>query len=135
MRKILITFLMLLMVTPGLACGPFLGAAKAQAAQVSMPGMPDCKGMGMDSQKKARNGGDHVFFKDCAKVDLSGVDHANLKAPDLSGKVFFVALLATTPDYSVPPPAANAIRGPPPDWPGLSETQPSILLTTQRFRE
>jgi hypothetical protein len=136
MRKFLLAFLMLLMVTPGLACGPFLGAAKAQAAQVSMPGMPDCKGMGMDSgQKKAGDSGDHVFFKDCAKVDLSGVDHASLKAPDLGGKVFFIAWAATTPDDSVPPPQANAIRGPPPDWPGLSETQPSILLTTQRFRE
>jgi hypothetical protein len=135
MRKIFTAFLILLMVTPGLACGPFLGAAKAQAAQVSMPGMPDCKGMGMgNDQKKAGDGGDHVFFKDCAKVDLSGVDHTILKAPDFGGKIFFIASAATTPDYSFTPASDNTIRGPPPDWPGLYETQPSILLTTQRFR-
>jgi len=131
MRKLLIHLLMLLMLTPSLACGPILGAAKAQAAQAAMP---DCKGMGMDSQKKVPDG-DHVFFKDCSKTDLFGADHANLEKPDLDGKVFFVAWATKTPEYSYTPAGANAIRGPPPDWPGLSQTQPPILLTTQRFRE
>lgn len=134
MRRFLLSFLMLVMLTPGLACGPILGADKAQAAQPSMPGMSDCKGMGIDSQKKASDNGDHIFFKDCAKVDLSGVDHASLKAPDLGGKVFFIAWTAPIPDYSFKPGAYHAIRGPPPDWPSISQTQPSILLMAQRFR-
>ena len=134
MRKFLLSFLMLVMLTPGLACGLILGAGKAQAAQPSMPGMSDCKGMGVDSQKKASDNGEPVFFKDCAKVSLSGVDHASLKAPDLGSKIFFIAWAATTLDYSFKPAAYHTIRDPPPGWPGLSETQPSILLTTQRFR-
>lgn len=134
MKKLFFAFLMLLMVTPGLACGPFLGIGKAQAAQVSMPDMPDCKGMGMEGSKKTPDS-EHVFFKDCSKVDLFGADHASLEKPDLGGKVFFIAWAATTPEYNFTPAAANAIRGPPPDWPDVSQTQPSILLTTQRFRE
>jgi hypothetical protein len=130
MRKFLHALLMILMLTPGLACGPILGVAKAQAAQASMPG---CKGMGMDSQKKAPDG-DHVFFKDCMKIDLYSASHVSLKVPDLGGKVFFIAWAIATPDYGFKPAAYHAIRGPPPDWPGISETQPSILLTTQRLR-
>lgn len=134
MRKLLIHLLMLVMLTPGLACGPVLGMAKAQATQIAMPDMPDCKGMGMVDQKKAPDG-DHIFFKDCSKTDLFSADHASLEKPDLGSKVFFVAWVAAVPEYSFTPAETNAVRGPPPDWPGLSETQPSILLTTQRFRE
>lgn len=133
MRKLLIHLLMLVMLTPGLACGPFMSVGKAQAAQVTMQGMPDCEGMG--GQKKTPNG-DHIFFKDCSKTDLFSADHASLEKPDLGSKVFFVAWVAAVPEYSFTPAETNAVRGrPPPDWPGLSETQPSILLTTQRFRE
>lgn len=121
------------MLTPGLACGPILGAAKAQAAQ-PMQDMEDCKGMEMDSPEKIP-GGDHVFFKDCSKVDLFSVDQASFEKPNLDNKIFFTAWVATTPDYSFTPAVNHTIRGPPPDWPDLSQTQPSILLTTQRFRE
>jgi hypothetical protein len=131
MRKFLLGFLMFVMLTPGLACGPFMGMGKAQA--FPMMDMPDCKGMGMDGSKEKSD--DHVFFKDCSKTDLSGAGHASLKAPDLDGKIFLIGWAATTPEYSFTPSAGNAIRGPPPDWPEVSQTQPSILLTTQRFRE
>lgn len=89
----------------------------------------------MEGQKKASDGGDHIFFKDCSKTDLFSVNHASLEKPDLGGKVFFIAWTATTPEYSFTPAEANAIRGPPPDWPDVSQTKPSILLTTQRIRE
>ena len=134
MRKLLLGFLMLMMLTPGLACGPFMNAGKAQAAAVSMPDMPDCKGMGMDSQKKSADS-DPVFFKDCTKTDLYSADHASLQKSDVVEKVFFMAWAAVTPDYSFSPTGSHAIRGPPPDWPDISQTQSSILLTTQRFRE
>ena len=127
---------MLLMIMPGLACGPFMGASKAQAAQVvSMQGMPGCEGMGMAGQERASDGS-HAFFKDCAKVDLSGTGHVLLQAPDEGGKIFFAAWAQIeTPDYRFTPADSHAIRGPPPDWPRPSQTQPSLLLTTQRFRE
>lgn len=139
MKKFLLGLLMFVMLTPGLACGPFMASAKAAQATQSMPiaDMPDCKGMGMatDSQKKPSDSGNHVFFKDCSKTDLFSVDHVDLKKPDLSGKVLFLAWATMPPEYNFKPADDNAIRGPPPDWPNLSETQPSILLTTQRFRE
>lgn len=131
----MIQLLMLLMVMPGLACGPFMGLAKAQAAQMSsMPGMEDCEDMGVEGQNKAPNGS-HIFFKDCAKTDLHGTSHTSLEKPDLGGKVFFAAWAAATPDHSFAPAGFHAIRGPPPDWPDLSKTHPAILLTTQRIRE
>ena len=133
MRKFLILLLMLLMLMPGLACGPFMNAGKAQAAQ-QMQGMEDCHGVGVDKSPKTPDHEGKVFFKDCMKNDLSGVDHTVLKTPDLGGKALFTAWVAITPEFGFTPPNAQAIRGPPPDWPVFSQTQPSILLTTQRLR-
>lgn len=134
MRKFLTTLLMLLMLVPGLACGPFMHAGKAQAAS-PMQGMGNCHGMGMDASKKAPGYEGRFFFKDCMKADLSGVDHVDFKAPDLSGKAPFIAWVAVIPDNSFRLAGIQFIRGPPPDWPDHSQTQPSLLLTTQRFRE
>ena len=77
-----------------------------------------------------------MLFKDCAKADLfkSG-DLASVKKPD-AGKMFIAGwVAATTPAYDLTRPASHAIRGPPPDWPELSRTRPSILQITQRLRE
>lgn len=131
MKKFLLGFLMFMMLTPGLACGPFMGMGRAQAAP--MTDMPDCKGMDMDSSEKS--GGDRVFFKDCSKTDLFSADLASLQKPDIDGKVFFTVLAEAAPVYIFNPADTRSIRGPPPGWPDVSQTQPSILLTTQRFRE
>lgn len=130
MRKLLIHLLMLVMLTPGLVCGPFMGMDKAQAMQ----GMEDCPGMGLADQEQAPDS-DHIFFKDCSKTDLFSAGHASLEKPDLGGKVFFMAWADIVPAYVFSPADFHTIRGPPPEWPDLSQTQPSILLTTQRFRE
>ena len=136
MKKFLLGFLMLMMLTPGLACGPFMGASKAHAAQPAMEGMADCPGMGMDDSKKSQEMDDPTFFKDCLHIDLQNVDHhVDLKKPDISSKSFFIVSAFIVPDAVSFPIASNIIRGPPPDWPDLTQTQPSILLTTQRFRE
>lgn len=132
MQKLFLGFLILVMLTPGLACGPFMGMAKAQAAQPMMD-MPDCKGMGMDGPEKSSD--ERVFFKDCSKTDLFSADQASLQKPDIDGKVFFTILVDAAPVYIFNPADTHSIRGPPPDWPDVSQTQPSILLTTQRFRE
>ncbi len=131
MKKFFLGFLMLVMLTPGLVCGPFMGMGKAEAAQ-SMQGMENCEGM--DSQKKASEG-DHVFFKDCSKTDLYSADQSSLQKPGIDAKVFFVAWADATPTYVFNPADVHSIRGPPPSWPDISQTQPSILLTTQRIRE
>jgi hypothetical protein len=135
MKKFLISFLMLVMLTPGLACGPFMIMAKAQAAQVAQ-GMEDCHGMSASDSSQETSNNDHVFFKDCSKIDLQSADNAaDLKAPEVSGKTFSMTWEAIAPADDVTLLAENIIRGPPPDWPDLSGTQPPILLTTHRFRE
>ncbi len=136
MRKYLLGFLMLLMLTPGLACGPFMGMSKAQAAQ-PMQGMEDCPGMDkMGGTQNIPSDDNPIFFKDCLHIDLQNADHhADLKNPDNGGKTFIIAWIDTAPVVTFDPAGYHAIRGPPPDWPDLSQTQPSILLTTQRFRE
>ena len=126
---------MLVILTPPLACGPFMMAAKVHAATVQMKDMPNCPGMDKDTGSKKTSGSDGpMLFKDCSKADLYSVDHASLKKPD-TGKVFFMAWADNVPAYIFTPTDFHAIRAPPPDWPDLSQTQPSILLTTQRFRE
>jgi len=135
MKKLIYSLLALVMLTPGLACGPFMTATQALAAQPAvMADMPDCKGMmGMETPKKETDD-EHVFFKDCSKADLFSADHAPIKAPDLDGKVIFPLSIDTVSFLIFNPANTQSIRGPPPDWPDISQTQPSILLTTQRLR-
>lgn len=133
MKKFLIHLLMLIMLTPGLACGPFMGMDKAQAAQ-PMQSMEDCHGTEMTSQEQSPDG-DHMFFKDCSKTDLFNASHIVLEQPNLDSNDFFIAWANIVPAYIFSPANFQAIRGPPPEWPDLSQALPSILLTTQRFRE
>lgn len=137
---------MLVMLMPGLACGPFMaGIGKAHAAMVREETvradiMPDCHGMAAAEKdangKTPEKGGGTRLFKDCAGIDLCDTDHIVLKKPDMSGKLF----PATWTDRTFHPAFTlsmdTGIRGPPREWPGLlSKTQPSVLSTTQRFRE
>lgn len=137
MRKLLIHLLMFAVLMPGLACGPFMSAGKAHAAAVQMEDMPDCHDAGRDNEagsKKALNSDGLMLFKDCSKADLYSADHVSLKKPD-TVKVFFVAWADLVPVPVFIPAGFHDVRGPPPDWPGISQTRPSILLTSQRFRE
>lgn len=136
MRKFLVHLLMLVMLMPGLTCGPFMAAGKAHASVSRMKAMPDCPGMTARAQDDGKAAGKNglMMFKDCARVHLYGTNHAVLKKPYM-GKVFFIAWADTVPRYVFTPADSNAIRGPPPDWPDFSGAKPSIILTTQRFRE
>ena len=137
MNRFLLSFLMFVMLMPGLACGPFM-ASKAQASMSQMPlNMKDCPGIGTEAAgKKPLNGDVPTFFKDCARADLQKVDgHASLKKPVFSSAAFPLAWVDTIQHDGFLPRNLNAIRGPPPDLPAFSQTQPSVLLTTQRFRE
>lgn len=137
MRKFLIHLLMLVMLMPGLACGPFMSASKAHAATVQMKGMTHCHDTGLDKDsgsKKISDNDSLMLFKDCSKADLYGADHVSLKKPD-TAKMLFVAWsdIVLSPVFT--PADFNDVRAPPPDWPDISQTRPSILLTAQRFRE
>ena len=137
MKRLLVHLLMLVMLMPGLACGPFMSAGKAHAAMAHVKDMPGCHGMKMDQNAGGKKTPDHnglMLFKDCAKADLYGADHASLEKPD-AGKVFYVAWTDIVPAHTFTPADFQVIRGPPPDSSSLPQTRPSILLITQRFRE
>lgn len=142
MRKLLIHLLMLLMLTPGLVCGglPCMGMQKAHVATdsmagMNMPGMPCCPDHRDCDHAAGKKINAPMFFKDCAKADLYKADAPVLKNPGLSGKIAMVAWVGTVPLHGIASGPAAVIRGPPPGWPDLAQTQPSILLSTQRFRE
>lgn len=133
---------MLVMLMPGLTCGPFMaGIGKAHAATVRAGIMPchDMAAMDKNARGKSPTKSEHSgtrLFKDCAGIELCDTDHVILKKPDMSGKLF----PATWTDRTFHPAFTlsmdTGIRGPPPDWPGLvSGTRPPVLSTTQRFRE
>lgn len=132
MRKILLGFMLLLMLTPSLACAMPVCFDKAEAAKANQP----CAGHasehhGDKSEPKGKKAG---LMADCMGVDFQKADTASLEKPDLKSDSVVYALMA---DVVIKPMAhtdAGTIRGPPPDWPALSQTQPSILLTTQRLR-
>jgi hypothetical protein len=128
MKKVLLSFLMLLMLTPGLACA-----------------MPSCVHHEEEIQASADKpchdeAGHHdkhhgpITNADCAKTDLQSVGDQVIKKPELTSQIFIPAIL----QGAVPEPIQLAdnskIRGPPPEWTRLSHTSPSTLLITQRVR-
>ena len=122
---------MLVMLTPSLACAMLVCADSKQAVKTEQP---PCAGHHSGS-RKAESSGKIMLLIDCMGMDLQVADsNADFKKPDTQGDVIVYALanetLLSQPDYIV-----SKIRGPPPDWPSISQTQPSILLTAQRFRK
>lgn len=121
---------MLVMLTPSLACAMPICADGKQAAKIEQqPCAEHHSGSQKDeSKEKVR------LLIDCMGVDLQVTDsQADLKTPDTHQDVIVYALiddvLLSQPDYT-----GSRIRGPPPDWHSRSETHPSIILMTQRFR-
>ncbi|QQG35240.1 MAG: hypothetical protein HYS17_06640 [Micavibrio aeruginosavorus] len=134
MRKLLAHFLILVMLMPGLACGPFMGTvdAKTKAEHAAMPEMEGCDGMEADNRKKDALD-EHVFFKDCSKTDLFSADQPSFEKQDIGGKIPFT-MRAAAQDYSPALAVQDIIRGPPPERSGLARTHPPVLLITQRLR-
>jgi hypothetical protein len=115
MKRLLFSLLILVMLTPSLACAGIMHVKK-----------PEPCPMHMDQGKNT----EVMFFKDCAKLDLlqSGGDVV-LKQPDFSA-----------PDYSFVPVTSPAwhdasgfglspVRGPP-----VTAAYPPVFLNTLRLR-
>jgi hypothetical protein len=131
MRKFLTSFLMLVMLMPGLACA--MPQCMHHLDKAHMAAGKPCSGH-ENHESKAQN---HplMLFKDCAKVDMSAAcGDVVIKKQDFAGKIYVPAIHAfSTQVFGLA--ERHAIRGPPPDWPDVSQTIPSILLTTLRFRQ
>lgn len=120
------------MLTPSLACAMPVCADKVEAVKTQQP----CAGHasehhGSKSEPKGNKAG---LMADCMGVDFQKADTASLEKPDLKSDSVVYALVADVVIAPTPHTDVGTIRGPPPDWPALSQTQPSILLTTQRLR-
>lgn len=136
MRKFLAALMMLVMLTPSLACAMPVCADKAQAAVTTeQPCAEHHAGHDTGSGKDSSSSPKGInFLIDCMGVDLQTADSASVQKPDIQAGPVFASIIVT--DVPVVPASAQSseIRGPPPDWLTLSQTQPSILLTTQRLR-
>lgn len=126
MRKILLSLMMLVMLTPGMACGMALCAHEAQAAPSAAGAMP-CHDSG--------SGNGVMLQNDCAKADLSMADAAaQVSKPDLSG--VFHAAWADIPAgaHGILESSSAIIRGPP-SFDAVALSYPPVFLTTLRIRQ
>lgn len=120
MRKSLLGFMTLLMLTPILACGMAFCPTMANAAE----------------QEPCHQTDDNdgvMLVVDCMGVDLFQQDASNDIQPDQSVDNIDYVWADLVADYSFKPDNINGIRGPP-DRVIDPQSQPSLILTTQRFR-
>lgn len=135
MRKTLLGFMTLLMLTPALACMmAFCPMQTAQAAiQKPCHDMPHMTSMDNMAIKK-ETPKTPMLALDCMGVDffsqVTVIDYS-IDQPVII--VSYPSWIDLTAHYDVQADARDIIRGPP-DWPQISQTQPPVFLTTQRFR-
>jgi hypothetical protein len=131
MKKFLLGFLMLMMLTPSLACAMPMCADETQAAKAEQPCADHVSHHGdKESIPKNKAG----LMADCMGVDFQTADTTSLEKSDIKTSPIFFAVVDETTFQFLGYTDTGTIRGPPPDWPAPSRTHPPILLTTQRFR-
>jgi len=134
MKKFLLSLLILVMLTPGLACAKFMDNQKSpgQKPHMAMAGM--AKGMPYCPKPGQKSDMGTLLFKDCAKIDLQQVNDApSLKKVDIV-KISFPYILPqdlTAGNFAVS--KGLLIRGPP-GPPEIFRSYPPIFLATQRLR-
>jgi hypothetical protein len=128
MRQLLLGFLMVVILTPSLVCAMPICTDEALAAKAEVP----CANH--HGEKKEGKSNEPTFMSDCAGVDMQKADTASFEKPDLKSNPLVYVLTDASALNNLFHTDAGSIRGPPPDWPALSQAQPSILLTTQRLR-
>ncbi len=131
MRQLLLGFLTLVMFTPSLVCAMPICMDEALATKAKMPCADHAP---HDSNKKENKSNKLTLMSDCAGVDMQKAEVASFEKFDLKADSSVYILADILPLDNLAYADAGTIRGPPPDWPTLSRTQPSILLTTGRFR-
>jgi hypothetical protein len=132
MKKLLLGFMLLLVVTPSLACAMPVCSNKAGATQSGHPCADHASDHhGDESQSNGKKAG---LLADCMGVDFQKATATNIDKPDLKTDFIVYALIDEVLTDQFLYNDKIHIRGPPPDWPDHSQTQPSILLTTLRFR-
>lgn len=122
MRNFLLGFLTLIMLTPSLACAMTYCPMPVKSEQKPCHQSEDSK----------RDG--PMLTLDCMGVDLFQQDaQADVPQPHSSVDIIHFAWADLAANYNFQPVNIACIRGPP-DWAERTPNQPSIILTTQRFR-
>ncbi len=135
MRKILLSFLMLIMLTPSLACAMPVCAEPAKAAVTAKMPCGDHMNMEHHGDKKEKKSSSGMLMKDCMGLELQVADNGPvIHKPDVTKDLPIVMAFNVEPVHVWTVGDISGIRGPPPDWPSHFQTQPSIILTTQRLR-
>lgn len=126
---------MLIMLTPSLACAMPVCAEPAQAANpMAMLDMP-CPSMDHQGKAQEKKSSPGMLMKDCMGLELQVSDNGPvIHKPEISKDVPVVLAWNIESVTAWTLGNVRAIRGPPPDWPSHFQTQPSIILTTQRLR-
>lgn len=129
MRRIMLGFMTLLMLTPVLTC--VMAFCPMQSAQAAEP-IP-CH-QSEEAQKDGQKSGP-MFALDCMGVDLfqSGIP-ADLVQPDLSVDHIDFVWADITPHYDFLSASGHFIRGPPFDDSPPHLNNHDLYLTTQRLR-
>ncbi len=131
MRNLVLGLLTLLMLTPSLACAmPTCADDKQQVETKNQP----CADRHSEHGKNNKDSSTVNFVVDCMGVDMQLADTASLDKPDFTTDVVIYAFAADVVNNQLIQTEAGTIRGPPPDLLSRYETQPSIILTTQRYR-
>jgi hypothetical protein len=121
MKRFLASFLILVVFTSVLVCGC---VHEAQAAPQASH----------HSDRDHHHGNDTTSGRDCSGADMQLPQQIDVSKPDLKNS-FHLTYIRTDEQLTWTSMLANdsGIRGPPPGWPGLSQTHPPLLLITQRF--
>jgi len=124
MRNILLGLMTLIMLTPTLACAMTVCPMQSAQAEEQKP----CH----QSEDGKKDG--PMLALDCMGVDLFQQDvQADVPQPDQSIYTIHFSWADLTTGYSFRPSDLHFIRGPP-DGSRRTPDQPSLILTTQRFR-
>jgi hypothetical protein len=129
MKNFLLTLLVFVMLTPGLACAKMMPHENAHKAMAGM-----AKGMHCCPEPEHQSDMGTMLFKDCAKIDLQYVgDSQLLEKTDIVKAALPYSLAQDRIAGNLVPSQARFIRGPP-DPPEVFSSYPPIFLTTQRLR-
>lgn len=125
MKRFLLSLLVFVMLTPGLACAQFMHGQKQHTSMVGMvKKMPCCPKSECPGTK---------LFKDCAKIDLQhATDVPLLKKAEIT-KILPYILPQDHLAGNLVASRGLLIHGPP-DPPEIFRSYPPVFLATQRLR-
>lgn len=129
-RKFLFSFLVVLMITPSLACAmPTCADRTGSMTQVEQP----CADHHSNNQDSKKDTNQVNLLLDCMSVDLQKADSISVDKPDLEIDQVSYALYSETLASLTILSNIDTIRGPP-NRASLPLKALPIFMTTQRFR-